>query len=101
MKILVYRWKAYNYTDVIASFQMLGHTVEELDYHLDNYDFDAQFAGLLTRKLRERAYDFVFSMNYFGVISDVCEGCSIKYVHTLAHAPFRVGGGCSGHALYA
>ena len=87
MNILVYRWKAYNYTDVIASFQMLGHTVEELDYHLDNYDFDEQFAGLLTRKLRERAYDFVFSMNYFGVISDVCESCSIKYVSWSCDSP--------------
>lgn len=80
MNILVYRWKAYNYIDVIQTFHALGHTVEELEYHLDNYDEDPVFFELLRKRLMSANYDFVFSMNYFGVVSDACESCSVKYV---------------------
>lgn len=81
MNILAYRWKAYNYTDIIQTFRGLGHIVEELEYHLDNYDEDPVFFGLLrTRLLTGGAYDFVFTMNYFGVVSDACESCGVKYV---------------------
>lgn len=80
MKILVYRWRAYNYTDVIQTFQVLGHTVEELEYHLENYDEDAVFYELLRKRLLAEKYDFVFTINYFGVVSDACESCGVKYV---------------------
>lgn len=80
MNILIYRWKAYNYIDVIQTFRRLGHTVEELEYHLDNYDEDAVFFELLCARLRAKAYDFVFTMNYFGVVSDACESCGVRYV---------------------
>ena len=80
MNILVYRWKAYNYTDVIQTFQALGHTVEELKYHLEHYDEDAEFFELLCSRLRTGKYDFVFTVNYFGVVSDACESCGVKYV---------------------
>lgn len=80
MNILVYRWKAYNYTDVIQTFQALGHTVEELEYPLEHYDEDAEFFALLRNRLLGGAYDFVFTVNYFGVVSDACESCGVKYV---------------------
>lgn len=80
MNILVYRWKAYNYIDVIQTFHTLGHTVEELEYHLDNYDEDPVFFELLRKRLMSGNYDFVFSMNYFGVVSDACASCGVKYV---------------------
>ena len=80
MKILIYRWKAYNYIDVIETFKRLGHTVEELAYHLDNYDEDEVFFELLRKRLCAGGYDFVFTMNYFGVVSDACESCGVRYV---------------------
>lgn len=80
MNILIYRWKAYNYTDIIQTFRTLGHTVEELEYHLDHYDEDPVFFELLRKRLLSADYDFVFTMNYFGVVSDACESCGVKYV---------------------
>lgn len=87
MNLLIYRWKAYNYIDVIETFKRLGHTVEELEYHLDNYDEDAAFSELLRERLLSGSYDFVFTMNYFGVISDVCESCNVKYVSWTCDSP--------------
>lgn len=87
MNLLIYRWKAYNYIDVIETFKRLGHAVEELEYHLDNYDEDAAFSKLLRERLLSGSYDFVFTMNYFGVISDVCESCNVKYVSWTCDSP--------------
>jgi spore maturation protein CgeB len=53
MKILVYRWKAYNYADIIANLQKLGHQVDELEYKLTNYDEDPEFETLLESKIQE------------------------------------------------
>ena len=47
MKILVYRWNAYNYEDIIANLRALGNQVEEMEYHLDNYDEAPEFEELL------------------------------------------------------
>lgn len=80
MNILVYRWKAYNYIDVIETLEQLGHQVDELEYHLDCYDEDEIFYDMLCHKLKEKIYDFVFTMNYFGVVSDACQACQVLYV---------------------
>lgn len=82
MNILIYRWNAYNYIDIIASLQAMGHRVHVIEQELVSYDEDEAFsmrlAGLLTEA--DEPYDFVFTVNYYGVISDVCERFGVKYV---------------------
>lgn len=80
MKILIYRWNAYNYRDTIENFRALGHEVSVLEYHLDNYDEDETFAELLTKEIRGNTYDFVFTINYYAVIAEVCHTVGIRYV---------------------
>lgn len=80
MKILMYRWKAYNYKDIKANFIKMGHQVDEVNQELLNYDVDEAFAEMLERKLQSTNYDFVFSVNYFALISNVCESLGIPYV---------------------
>ena len=43
MHILMYRWKAYNYRDIEQTFLLLGHTVDNIEQHLGNYDIDPEF----------------------------------------------------------
>lgn len=82
MRILIYRWNAYNYTDIIASLRAMGHAVEVIGQELVSYDEDEAFAARLTGLLTgtDEPYDFVFTVNYYGVISDVCEQCHVRYV---------------------
>ena len=80
MKILVYPWNSYNYCDVERTFKNLGHEVDEIKYHIDDYDGDEGLLELLPRIFAEKKYDFVFSINYFPVISDACEGLGVRYV---------------------
>ncbi|MDD6380118.1 MAG: DUF3880 domain-containing protein [Lachnospiraceae bacterium] len=86
-KILIYRWKAYNYDDVIAAFQKLGFETKIIRQNLDNYDVNDEFAELLRNEIKKDTYDFVFTINYFPVISDVCEELSIPYVSYSCDAP--------------
>ena len=80
MHILMYRWKAYNYRDVEETFKLLGHTVDNIEQKLGNYDIDPEFEVLLRNQLHQVQYDMVFTVNYFAVISNICQQLGIKYV---------------------
>lgn len=80
MRILMYRWKAYNYRDIEETFLLLGHRVDNLEQKLGNYDIDPAFEKILREKLCQVSYDMVFTVNYFAVISNICEELGIKYV---------------------
>ncbi len=80
MRILMYRWKAYNYRDIEETFLMMGHTVDNLTQKLGNYDIDAEFEAVLREQLQKVPYDMVFTVNYFAVISNICQELGIKYV---------------------
>ena len=86
-RVLMYKWRAYNYLDVYQSMQQEGYEVEVIAQSLGSYDEDERFAQRLKKQLTEKAYDFVFSINYFGVISDVCEMLQIPYVSWSCDSP--------------
>lgn len=80
MKILMYRWKAYNYKDIKYTFIKLGYEVEEVYQDLLNYDVDEEFAEKLKGIIRKDVYEFFFTVNYFPLISNVCQECGLLYV---------------------
>ena len=87
MNILVYRWNSYNYIDIIATFQSMGHQVDVIEQELESYDEDESFAARLHGILQQKNYDFVFTVNYFAVISGVCQQMGIKYVSWSCDSP--------------
>lgn len=87
MNILVYRWNSYNYIDIIATFQSMGHQVDVIEQELESYDEDEAFAARLHGILQQKNYDFVFTVNYFAVISGVCQQMGIKYVSWSCDSP--------------
>ena len=80
MRILMYRWRAYNYLDIERTFQMMGHTVENIQQQLGNYDIDDEFQEYLEHLLDRERYDMVFTVNYFAVISNACQSRQLPYV---------------------
>ena len=79
-RILVYRWKAYNYMDICGTFESLGYEVGYLDYKLEHYDEDDAFEQRLAAELSRSHWDMVFTVNYFSMITRVCERFEIPYV---------------------
>lgn len=80
MRILIYRWKAYNYRDIVETFHAMGFTVDNIEQKLGNYDVSPEFEKVIEAKLLEHHYDFVFTVNYFAVISNVCQKYGVRYV---------------------
>lgn len=80
MHILMYRWKAYNYRDIEQTFLLLGHTVDNIEQELGSYDVSPEFERVIEEKIRENHYDMVFTVNYFALISNVCQRLQVKYV---------------------
>lgn len=80
MHILMYRWKAYNYRDIEQTLLAMGHTVDNIQQELGNYDIEPEFEKKLAAQIRNNHYDMVFTVNYFAVISNVCEREGLPYV---------------------
>ena len=80
MHILMYRWKAYNYRDIEQTFLLLGHTVDNIEQSLGSYDVSPEFEAVIEAKILENHYDMVFTVNYFALISNVCQRTGTKYV---------------------
>lgn len=85
LHILIYKWRAYNYLDIQKNLLVLGHQVDIIEQELKSYDEDAAFEARLTQMLMAAgangtAYDMVFTVNYFGCISNVCRRCGTAYV---------------------
>lgn len=80
MHILMYRWKAYNYRDIEQTFLLLGHTVDNIEQELGSYDVSPEFERVIEEKIRGTHYDMVFTVNYFPLISNVCERTGVNYI---------------------
>lgn len=80
MHILMYRWRAYNYRDIEETFLRLGHQVDHIEQKLGNYDIDPVFEQIFKERLLQKSYDMVFTVNYFAVISNLCQEYGIPYV---------------------
>ena len=63
MHILMYRWKAYNYRDIEQTFLALGHTVDNIEQELGNYDVSPEFEQTIEQLILKNHYDFEFTVN--------------------------------------
>ena len=87
MKILLYRWNAYNYKDVEDEFRRMGYGTTSFSYHLTNYDKNDDFQEMLDGKLSADHFDLVFTINFFPVVAEVCHAKKIPYVSWSCDSP--------------
>ena len=87
MKILVYKWKAYTYADVCETFERLGHTLVIMEDKPVSYDEDPVVESRVFNQIMQEKCDFVFSMNYFAMLTKVCEKADIPYVIWTCDSP--------------
>ena len=88
MNILFYRYKSICEPDIIDAFQRLGHTVHTIDKEITNKNISAtEQIHLVHTKLSAFSYDFVFSMNFYPPISEVCKIYHIRYICWIVDSP--------------
>lgn len=88
MNILFYRYGSICEPDIISGFEELGNHVTELTLEVYNKDI-TPLEGLtaLKNELLAHSYDFVFSVNFYPFISEVCNIFQIRYLCWTVDSP--------------
>lgn len=80
MKLLLYRWNAWNQGDVEESLRHLGHEISYISSVPANPEEDDAFTGQLTEQIRTLHPELLFSINYFPVLAEACHQTDTPYV---------------------
>ena len=88
MKILMMEWKSFGNEDIIAGFKELGHTVKTMPFSNKELHHNEEMEKNIVKEIQDFSPDFVFSFNYFPIISLACKKADIKYVSWVYDNPF-------------
>ncbi len=88
MNILFYRYNSICEPDIIAIMKRLGHTVTEITEEMRNKELGARGQmNLVSAALKKQESQIVFSINFFPVVSEVCNIFHIPYVCWIVDSP--------------
>lgn len=88
MNILFYRYNSICEPDMMEVFVRLGHSVTEITEEMTNKDLSAKEQMLLvSTALKAQKYDMVFSINFFPIVSEVCNIFHIPYACWIVDSP--------------
>lgn len=88
MKVLFYRYGSICEPDIIDAFEELGHNVTQITEEIYNKEFSfGACARLVSQSLLNHPQDCVFTINFFPVISDVCNILKIPYISWIVDSP--------------
>lgn len=65
----------------------MGYTVSVLAYDTEDYDGDLRFLEIVAEAMKEKQYDFVFSIYFLPIISKVCKIYRTIYITWIYDSP--------------
>ena len=89
MNILYYYWDEFTSNDILNVFKRKGHTVDVYSAPIEDKLNDINFAESFLAKIQSSNYDFIFSFNFFPIISKVAEAVGIKYISWCFDSPLK------------
>lgn len=88
MKIFIYRYGSICEPDVIDAFKRLGVTVDEETAEIHNKNMTpSECVNVVSKRLSPGAYSFVFTINFFPWLSDVCNILKLPYLSLIVDSP--------------
>lgn len=88
MKVLMLEWKSFGNEDIIAAFRNLGHEVKTIPFSNKELHHDEEEEGKLLAEIQGFSPDFVFSFNYFPIVSLACKKADMRYVCWVYDSPY-------------
>lgn len=88
MKILMLEWKSFGNEDLISAFNELGHTVKTIPFSNKELHHDDAAENCIVSEIRNTAPDFVFTFNYFPIVSLACKKADARYVCWVYDSPY-------------
>ena len=81
MKIFFYKYGSICEPDISDSFKRLGFEVIDEDMEIYNKNLlPSQCVETVSKKLIDGQFTFVFTINFFPWLSDLCEIMHLKYI---------------------
>lgn len=88
MEMLFYRYGSICEPDLISVFTGFGLNVETMEIEMNNKSLPAsERVALLSECIEKHTFSFVFSINFFPSISDLCEIYKLPYVCWTVDSP--------------
>lgn len=88
MKIFFYRYGSICEPDIIDTFRRIGFTVEEETIEIYNKSLTpSQCVNAVSGKLVDGGFSFVFTVNFFPWLSDLCRIIRLKYLCLIVDSP--------------
>lgn len=88
MKVLIYRYGSICEPDIISGFKELGFEVNEMTEEISNKELlPRDCARIVSQFLLDHPQDFVFSINFFPIVSEVCNIFKIPYLCWTVDSP--------------
>lgn len=88
MKILMMEWDSFGTEDIVSAFQEMGHSVKRVPFARKELRFEEKAVNGITKEIREYSPDFVFTFNYFPIISHACKLTDSKYAAWVYDSPY-------------
>ncbi|MBR1930093.1 MAG: glycosyltransferase [Lachnospiraceae bacterium] len=88
--ILLIEWKSFGNAFIKEAFERLGYEVEGfyLDHKAVDTRRDSEYTEKIVYAILAKAYEFVFSFNYFPIVAMACKACGCPYVSWTYDSPF-------------
>lgn len=80
MKFLIPNWYSHNLDEITAVLQQKKHSIVSYHEKPRNYNYDPVFRKNFKHIITEQKIDVVFSLQYFPIISNICEKLKIPYI---------------------
>ncbi len=88
MNILFYRYNSIYEPDMIEAFRLAGLTVIEITEEMDEKEIsNARRAELLEKAIGEYTPLFVYGINYYSIIAEVCRIKNVLYLSQTVDSP--------------
>ena len=88
MKLLFYRYGSICEPDILDTFREIGLDISEFSLEITEKNLPLQESiTAVTNELLEHPVDFVFSINFFPFLSEVCNIFHIRYVCWIVDSP--------------
>lgn len=87
MNILYYTWNENPCKDMVDTLLSLGHKIKLINFPLNDCFENEAFETLLSKEIQADSYDFIFTFDYFPIISRLAESFSLKYVSWVFDCP--------------
>lgn len=88
LQILFYRYNSICEPDILSTFIERGEAVDTITAEMENKELPAkECLRYVADALKQKKYDMVFSINFFPVVSEVCNIFHVPYVCWIVDSP--------------